>query len=116
MNYQQVDETKYLYAITRRDLPLITASVQTSHAIFEAAHSFYDPQVEHPHFVICAVRDEIRLLAAAQKLDRLGIRYKIWREPDMLGNPITAIATEALAGDRRYLMRDFQLLKENTNE
>ena len=103
-------QTSYLYAITRRDLTFPQMAVQASHAIFEAAQHYHDPQVEHPHFCLCTVRDEERLRAAAAKLERLGIRFKAWYEPDK-DNQLTAIATEPISGEKRRHMRDFQLLK-----
>lgn len=43
---------------------------------------------------------EPELLAAADRLDRLGVRTHLFREPDRDGEP-TALATEPLGPDRR---------------
>jgi hypothetical protein len=46
------------------------------------------------------VSTERDLLAAADRLDRAGVRFQIFREPDR-GDEATALATEPLGPDRR---------------
>jgi hypothetical protein len=84
----------------RRDLPAAQIAVQASHAAIEAARHFLMPDQTHPHLVLCRVGSERNLLAAADRLDRLGIRFRIFREPDRAGGA-TALATEPLGPDRR---------------
>lgn len=67
---------------------------------------------DHPHLVICAVKDERRLQHDLDKLNKLGIDMIVWREPDM-NNSLTAIASPPISNpEDRYLFRNFQLLKE----
>lgn len=105
------DETAYIYIITRRDLPITQQAVQASHAALEAGKAFADSLDPHPHFCICAVRDEKRLRHDLDKLVKAGIRIAAWYEPDFENNPLTAFATEPISGERRHLFRNFQLLK-----
>lgn len=84
----------------RRDLPAAQIAVQAIHAAIEAARHFLAPDQAHPHLVLCSVGSERDLLAAADRLDRLGIRFQIFREPDRAGEA-TALATEPLGPDRR---------------
>ncbi len=105
------DETAYIYIITRRDLPITQQAVQSGHAIWEASQAFSQLQTEHPHFCLCAVKDEKRLRHDLDKLVKAGIRITAWYEPDFENNPLTAFATEPISGERRHLFRNFQLLK-----
>jgi hypothetical protein len=84
----------------RRDLPAAQIAVQAIHAAIEAARHFLTPDQTHPHLVLCSVGSERDLLAAADRLERLGIRFRIFCEPDRSGE-VTALATEPLGPDRR---------------
>jgi hypothetical protein len=85
--------------------------VQAAHAAYEAGNAFYSLSADHPHFCVCAVKDERRLLHDLAKLKTLGIRIIEWREAD-LNDELTAIATEPISGEMRRHFRNFQLLKE----
>ena len=104
------NDVNYVYVITRRDLSPEQQSVQCGHALIEATKSFEDPQNRHPHLVYCSVRNEQRLERACAHLDKHGIRYATFYEPDK-NNELTAIATEHLIGKRRCPMRQFQIIK-----
>ena len=84
----------------RRDLPAAQIAVQAVHAAIEAARHFLPPDQTHPHLVLCRVGSERDLLAAADRLERLGIRFQIFREPDR-ADEATALATEPLGPERR---------------
>jgi hypothetical protein len=84
----------------RRDLPAAQIAVQAIHAAVEAARRFLPPDHTHPHLVLCRVSSERDLLSAADRLDRLGIRFHLFREPDRAGEA-TALATEPLGPERR---------------
>ena len=86
-------------------------SVQAAHAAFEAGKAFAHLCADHPHFALCAVKDERRLLHDLNKLKSLGIRIVEWREDDLNGE-LTAFATEPISGEMRHHFRNFQLLKE----
>ena len=88
--------------------------MQSAHAVMEASQAFYDPQTsQHPFLVLTTVCDEKQLSKWANKLNRLDIAHKVWREPD-LGNTITSIASEQVFGEQRKFFRDLQLLKKET--
>jgi hypothetical protein len=86
--------------LVRRDLPAAQIGVQAIHAAIEAARHFSPPDRPHPHLVLCRVPSERDLLSAADRLDRLGINFQLFREPDRAGEA-TALATEPLGPDRR---------------
>jgi hypothetical protein len=83
--------------------------VQSAHAAVEAARCFLGADRPHPHLVICRVGSERDLLAAADRLDRLGIRLCLFREPDRRGEA-TALATEPLGPDRRRALARYPCL------
>jgi hypothetical protein len=93
----------------RRDLAHPQQVVQACHASLEAARSFLPPDHEHPHVVVCGVRDELRLGRWLDRLRAAGIRFRAFFEPD-LGNRLTAVATEPVRGPRRHVFRDLRLL------
>jgi hypothetical protein len=74
--------------------------VQAAHAAIEAARSLLPELLPHPHLVICRVASERDLLAAADRLERAGVRFALFREPDR-DNEATALATEPLGSERR---------------
>jgi hypothetical protein len=86
--------------IVRRDLPAPQVVVQAVHAAIDSARHHLPVGRPHPHLVLCRVPGEPELLAAADRLDRLGIRIHLFREPDHDGET-TALATEPLGPDRR---------------
>lgn len=78
-----------------------------AHAAWEAGKAFSRSDQEHPHFCICGVRDERRLLHDLNKLRQLGFRIVEWYEPDQ-NNELTAFAVEPTSD--RHPFRNFQLL------
>jgi len=78
------------------------------HSLIESTKAF--PTSTHPHLVFCSVRDTDRLNKAAKKLSKNGIKFKCFYEPD-IGNQFTSLATEPLRGDKRRVLKDFQLMK-----
>jgi hypothetical protein len=96
--------------LVRTDLSPAQIAVQAVHAAIEASRQFLTPNCEHPHIVLCGIASEQRLLAAADRLFRRGIRLSLFREPDR-GNEATALATEPLSGDPRRELDRFQCLR-----
>jgi hypothetical protein len=84
--------------------------VQACHACLEAARAFLPPEHEHPHLVVCGVRDEASLGSCLDDLRRAGVRFRAFREPN-LGGELTAAATEPVRGTQRLLFRDCRLLR-----
>ncbi len=65
---------------------------------------------EHPHLVVLGVKNEQQLYNSAQKLDKAGIRYRIFTEPDRNGEA-TSLATEPIIGEeKRRLFRSYRCL------
>jgi hypothetical protein len=83
--------------------------VQAAHASIDASRLFLSAEQSHPHLVVCAVSGERDLLAAADRLERAGIRFTIFREPDR-NDEATAIATEPLCGERRRALARYPCL------
>lgn len=104
----QKHNDSYLYIFVRRDIKSEHKLVQAGHAVFEQAKTM----TEHPSFVVLGVHDEDDLKNTMSYLLDNDINFKIFREPMFPYNgELTAICTEPLAGDRRLLLKDFQLLK-----
>jgi hypothetical protein len=102
--------TPYIYLLVRVDLSIPQVVVQASHAAIEAARLFLSTSAEHPHLVLCRMPSEQRLLASADFLVRINIRFSLFREPDRDGQA-TALATEPLHGEQRRLMNRFHCLQ-----
>jgi hypothetical protein len=100
--------------LVRRDLPPAQQVVQSCHAVAEAARSLLPPDHQHPHIVVCGVRDERTLRQSHDRLVRQGVRCRAFIEPD-LGNQLTALATEPVFDGTRRLFRRFQLLTPSTD-
>jgi hypothetical protein len=86
--------------------------VQACHAAINAARFFLSPEQQHPHVIVCGVRDEPRLCRCLDRLGTAGVRCRAFREPD-LGGQLTAVATEPVRGPRRRLFRRYRLLAFN---
>jgi len=70
----------------------------------------YEMDVEstHPHLVLCSAPEE-KIEKLIDKLEFRGIKFSLFREPD-IGNQMTAIATVPLKGKDRKLFKGFKLL------
>jgi hypothetical protein len=91
-------------------------AVQAAHAALEAGKQFASELNPHPHFCICAVRDEARLKHDLDKLVKSGVRIATWYEPDR-NNELTAFATEPIrTPEQRHLFRNFQLMRSQHEE
>jgi len=99
-----------VYVLVRKDLPPAQQVVQSCHAVAEAARSFLSAEQEHPHIIVCQVRDEPTLRQSLDKLQTHGVRCHAFVEPD-LGNELTALATEPVFDGTRRLFRRFPLLR-----
>jgi hypothetical protein len=101
-----------LYVLVRGDLASTQIAVQAIHAAIEAARHFLLPDQPHPHLVLCRVNAERDLLLAADRLERRGIRFQLFREPDR-SNEATALATEPLRDDRRAALARYPCLSRS---
>ncbi len=84
--------------------------VQSCHAAIESAKYLFSNNKEHPHLVVCEVKNENSLKKAIENLNQTNIKYKVFIEPD-IGDEITALATEPLSGEERRFFKKYQLLK-----
>lgn len=93
-----------LYLVTRRDLPLGQQAIQACHALreFTAQHPEVDLQwyLTSNHLALLEVPDETALSLLAEKANREGIKFSLFREPDR-GDELTAVAFEP--GAKRML-------------
>lgn len=93
-----------LYVVVRADLPPGPQAVQSMHAArqFTAEH----PEVEREwfeksnHLALLRVPDERSLERLIERAEMRGVRYSVFREPD-LGNCLTAAAFEPGRPGRR---------------
>jgi len=99
--------------MVRKNLSFPQIVVQSSHACLEIGKSFLPDGLEHPRLVVLSIKDEQQLYNSAKKLDKAGIRYRIFTEPD-LGGSATAIATEPIFGEKRRLFRSYRCLGDIT--
>ena len=101
--------TPYIYVFIRKYLSFPQQVVQSAHACIESAKSFLSNDLEHPHLVVLGVKGEQQLYNSARKLDKAGVQYRIFTEPDRNGEA-TALATEPIFGERRHLFRSYRCL------
>lgn len=94
----------YSYVVVRNDLTSAQKGVQGAHCSIEARH------LHHPSVIYVVVKDEKKLKTVMAQVLEMGVRFFIFREPD-LGNSITGFATEPLFDGQRDFFKKFQLLK-----
>jgi hypothetical protein len=104
-----------VYVLVRKDLPPAQQIVQSCHAAIEAARTLLPPELQHPHVIVCGVRDERALWHSLHKLQRHNIRFRAFLEPDQ-GNQLTALATEPVFDETRRLFRNLRLLTPMLSE
>lgn len=102
--------TPYMYILVRKDLDPATMFVQSCHAVAESARKFVPIDMEHPHFVVCGVKDEAALKKAYCKIQEQNIQCCAFYEAD-IGDQMTALATEPVYDTARRHFRNYQLLK-----
>jgi hypothetical protein len=95
--------------LVRTDLSPGQQVVQACHAAWDACSTFHDPGHEHPHLVVCGVPDESTLKHVLEQLRERGVRLRAFTECD-IGNELTALASEPLAGAARRPFRKYRLL------
>ncbi len=112
---KQINEK--LRVVTRRDLSLPTQAVQSAHAAIDFQHAHpkeaTDWQTKSNYLALLTVANEEELYKLIDKATIRGIKYTIFREPD-INNEITAIAFEPCDASRR-LTSGCPLLGKNNN-
>lgn len=100
----------YVYAIVRRDISQPQQAVQVAHAILEAGKLF-DYPAHKTSIIILEVLNKQELIEAHHRLNSRGVANYMFFEPDFdMGE--SAIATQALIGSQRNIMKKYNLLKE----
>ena len=95
---------KKLIVITRRDLTAGVQATQSAHAL--ADFIFQYPEIASKwheisnYLVLLSVKDKEELLSMVDKLDRKGISYTKFYEPD-LNNQLTSIALQPSRESRK---------------
>lgn len=91
----------YVYVLVRADIPLEQQAVQACHASLHVGYAEDEPS-SPPNLVLLTVPSESRLLAVANDLDKQGLRYSLFNEPDG-GMGFSALATRVIqsAKERR---------------
>lgn len=105
-----MNETAYVYVISRLDLPYNHLTVQAAHAAIAATFAFGEHKQTHPHLVVCAVQNERELEESFERLKTAGVPCCAYREDDM-DDSLTAIATAPLRGKQRKPLKRFKLLR-----
>lgn len=86
-----------LIVITRRDLSPGCQAVQAAHAAIEFQHEHFKIakqwNSESKYLIFLSVQNEQSLLILLEKIQKHGLKYSVFREPD-INNEITAIAME----------------------
>lgn len=83
---------------------------QAAHAAHESGRFLADRFPDISSIVLCSLRSERELTDARDRLEYLGIRTVLFREPD-LGGQATALATEPLPPSRRSSLSRYPLWK-----
>lgn len=98
-----------MYVFVRKDLSHPQQVVRACHAVSESTRFYPPPDGVIPNLVVIGINDESRLVKTASKLDKIGIRYKTFIEPDR-DDEATAIATEPIFDDARHHFKNYTLL------
>lgn len=100
-----------MYVFVRKDLSHPQQVVQACHAAIESSRHFISLDSEHPSVIVCGVRDESNLWKIHRRLERLGVQFRDFYEPD-IDNQLTAIASSPISGANRETFKHYQLLQE----
>lgn len=110
-NSKQTDEHAYVYCFVRRDLSQPQIAVQSSHACIDACKLFdFASLSEHPSVIMLGVKTETQLENVCKRLEKQGIRFASFREPD-IGDQLTSVCTEPVSQEQRAIFKKYQLLK-----
>lgn len=102
-----MNDPSYTYVFIREDLSIPQLIVQSSHAAWDAGSRFNKPHGT-PHMVLIGVEDQDQLKRTAEYLERHGIEYEMFHEPDY-DTGYTSIATMPLRGEDRKPLRKYRL-------
>lgn len=105
----------YTYIFVRTDIPFEQQLVQASHAALEAGFHFQKPE-RTSSIIMFAAKDQAELHEIAQRLDRYGIKHKMFYEPDFGPMGYSSLATEPIKDikSRRPMMK-YKLYKPHAS-
>lgn len=110
-------KNKKLTVVTRRDLPIGYQSVQSGHAVadwvIKNPQQAQDWHTTSNYLIFLTTKDEDSLIRLCEKAELRGIKFTIFREPD-LDNQITSVAFEPSEMTRK-LVSSLPLLGNNKN-
>jgi hypothetical protein len=112
----QEDNVKLYVLINRKNLSLVQAGVQASHAIAEYGYQYansleYRTWVRDHKTLIFLEASEKEMLEVSEYFERHGMTFSKFFEPD-LNNLLTAIAFQPLKSkDGKIIFGSFKLLK-----
>lgn len=98
---------QYLYAISRRNLPVHQQAIQGAHAQLEYFR-IWGSLREHPTFIWVTVENKTDLLLLQTMLEGNGIKVCTFSDPDFEGYEISAISC-LLEERQRHLLSDLEL-------
>jgi hypothetical protein len=105
-----VEENKYLYAVSRRDLPPHQQAIQAAHAQVEYTRTRSDKVPEGVIFVWLTVEDKTELFNLISRLSVNDVDTSVYVDPDYEGYNPSALAC-LLTEHQRFLLSDLPLWK-----
>lgn len=103
---------EFITILTRADLQAGYKVVQTAHALADFAVQHRDEFLNWQrgsNYLCCLEATEYKIQKILYKLDDLGLKYTIFREPD-IENQMTAVAVEAISRtEHRKLFKNLKL-------
>lgn len=100
----------YIYAFIREDISPEQRIVQIGHACYEAGKAFQD-KCGISNLILLSAKDEADIKNIVRKLDRRGIDYYVFHEPDD-GMGFSAICTRPITDEReRSFFRKWELFR-----
>ncbi len=100
----------YTYIFLRKDMKQVYYPIQAAHAAQEAGIKFGAHKSGLPiHFALFEVRDELELFKTSKYLEKHGIEFVMFHEPDD-DTGYTAIATKPYT-DKKELMQGFRFFR-----
>lgn len=104
----------YVYVVVRSDISSEQQIVQASHAILEASQKFGYPK-HKTSIIILEAKNKEDLFSAHHYLNKNNINNYMFYEPDFeMGE--SALATEALYGENRKILRKFKLINHKRKD
>lgn len=112
-SHSEKEKKSYVYGIIRSDISDEQKIVQLGHSCWHAGQSFNNTKII-PSFITLAVKDQEELLDAAERLNRYGIKFHMFYEPDFGPMGHSSICTEALSSAKhRKVMYKWSTYKSN---